>query len=77
MHISQPGGVSTHLYVGLFQINLTAACSLCVSFIDRLDDVELAGVCSGSGSLCGFVWRFAPNAHAQCTVEPDGPAGVS
>lgn len=53
-------------------------CSLSLLLVvDRLDDVELAGVCSGSGSLCGFIWRFTTNTHTRRTVEPDRPAGVS
>lgn len=44
---------------------------------DRLDDVELAGVGAGSRGLCGFVRWIAADAHGQCAVEPDRPAGVS
>lgn len=49
---------------------------LCV-FLDWLDDVELAGFCSGSGGLSGFIWWFTADANSQCAVEPDGQAGVS
>lgn len=44
---------------------------------DRLDDVELAGVGAGGRGLCGFVRWIAADAHGQCAVEPDRPAGVS
>lgn len=45
--------------------------------VDWLDDVELACVRFGSGSLGDFIRWFPANAHAQCNVGPDGPAGVS
>lgn len=49
---------------------------MCV-LLDRVDDVELAGVCSGSGGLSGFIRWFTTNANSQCAVEPDRQAGVS
>lgn len=48
----------------------------CLS-LDWLDDVELAGVRPGSGSLGGFIRWFAINANTQRAVGPDRPAGVS
>lgn len=82
-HDSQSAGVSSFFYPfthvdekGVFIPDKLTTVFVSVVFIDWLDDVELAGVCSGSGSLSGFIWRFTANAHTQCTVEPDRPAGV-
>lgn len=56
--------------------NLSLWLNRCL-LLDWLDDVELAGVCPGSGSLSGFIRRFTINANTQCAVGPDRPAGVS
>lgn len=61
---------------GVFLLDKRTAVFVCV-VLDWLDDVELAGVCPGCGSLSGFIWRFTTNADPRCAVEPDRPAGVS
>lgn len=50
-----------------------------LSVLGRLDDVELAGVCSGHGRGRGLVRRLPPGAHTQRAVGPgrQGRVGTS